>query len=67
MIEASMVRDGKIPPSLWIFRSKNYLGMRDVQQIEAVTTNAGDVPQNSGDIVATLPEAPDAIEVEKKD
>lgn len=25
MIEAAMVRDGKIPPSLWIFRSKNYL------------------------------------------
>lgn len=25
MIEAAMVRDGKIPPALWIFRSKNYL------------------------------------------
>ena len=25
MIESAMVRDGKIPPSLWQFRAKNYL------------------------------------------
>lgn len=66
MIEAAMVRDGKIPPALWIFRSKNYLGMKDVQQIEAVSSNQGDVPTNADDMVATLPEAPDAIEVDSK-
>ena len=36
MIEAAMVRDGKIPPSLWIFRSKNYLGMKDSVKVEAI-------------------------------
>ena len=60
-----MVRDGKIPPVLWIFRAKNYLGMKDVQQIEAVTPTNGDVPTNGDDLISALPEAPneDVIEV----
>ena len=67
MMENAMASDGTMPSAVWIFRAKNYQKMKDVQQIEAVAPNQGDVPQNSGDIVATLPEAPDAIEVEKKD
>lgn len=59
-----MVRDGKIPPSLWIFRAKNYLGMKDVQQVEVAPTASGDVPNNADDMVATLPEAPNIIEVD---
>lgn len=61
-----MAADGTIPSAVWIFRAKNYQKMRDVQQIEAVGTNAGDVPSNGEDLVATLPEAPDVIEVEGK-
>lgn len=65
-----MARDGKIPPSLWIFRSKNYLGMKDVQQVEVAPTASGDVPGSAGEVVATLPEAPEdgiiEIESEKK-
>lgn len=64
LMESSMVRDGKIPPSLWIFRAKNYLGMRDVQQIEAVSNQSGDIPNQSGVDLAELPEAP-AIEAEQ--
>ena len=66
MIESAMVRDGKIPPSLWIFRAKNYLNMKDVQQVEVSPTASGDVPGNAEDIVATLPEAPEneVIELE---
>lgn len=64
MIESAMVRDGKIPPSLWQFRAKNYLGMRDVQQIEAVSNQSGDIPNQSVIDLAELPEAP-AIEAEK--
>lgn len=64
MIESAMVRDGKIPPSLWQFRAKNYLGMRDVQQIEAISNQSGDVPNQSGVDLAELPEAP-AVEAEK--
>lgn len=61
MIEAAMVRDGKIPPSLWIFRSKNYLGMKDSVQVEAISNQSGDVPNQSGVNLEELPEAP-AIE-----
>lgn len=66
MIESAMVRDGKIPPTLWIFRAKNYLNMKDVQQVEVTPTASGDVPNNGGDILATLPEAPEdsVIEIE---
>ena len=64
LMESSMVRDGKIPPSLWIFRAKNYLGMRDVQQIEAVSNQSGDIPNQSVVDLAELPEAP-AIEAEQ--
>ena len=69
LMESSMVRDGKIPPVLWIFRAKNYLGMKDVQQIEAVNATNGDVPTNSDDLVSALPEAPEEkpIEAESKE
>lgn len=59
-----MASDGKMPANVWIFRAKNYQGMKDVQQIEAVNTAPGDVPSNAEDIVATLPEAPDADAIE---
>ena len=61
-----MAAEGQIPSAVWIFRAKNYQKMKDVQQIEAVGVNPGDVPSNGDDLVATLPEAPDAIEIEKE-
>lgn len=69
MIEAAMARDGKIPAPLWIFRAKNYLKMKDVQQIEAAVTPTGDVPTNSDDLISALPEAPEEkpIEVEAEE
>ena len=60
-MESSMVRDGKIPPVLWIFRAKNYLGMKDLQTLEANTFVSGDVPNNQGDILSALPEVPDNV------
>lgn len=62
MIEAAMVRDGKIPSALWIFRAKNYLNMKDSVQVEAVSNQSGDIPNQSGVNLAELPEAPTAIE-----
>ena len=41
-------------------------GMKDQISVEATSTTSGDVPNNSDDMVATLPEAPDAIEVDSK-
>lgn len=40
--------------------------MKDVQQIEAVAPSQGDVPNNSDEILATLPEAPEPIEIENE-
>ena len=62
MIESAMVRDGKIPSALWIFRAKNYLNMKDSVQVEAVSNQSGDVPNQSGVQLEELPEAP-AIEI----
>lgn len=64
MIESAMVRDGKIPTVLWIFRSKNYLGMKDVQQVEVTPTASGDIPTNTENLIETLPEAPDENVIE---
>lgn len=66
MIESCLARDGKIPPVLWIFRAKNYMGMKDVQQVEVSPTSSGDVPKNSGDLVASLPDIPKNAEIEEK-
>lgn len=65
-MESSMAMDGKIPPVVWIFRAKNFTGMRDVQQVEVAPTSSGDVPKNSNDIVAALPEIPENAEIEEK-
>ncbi len=41
-------------------------GMKDVQQVEVSPTSSGDVPKNSGDLVAALPEIPKNAEIEEK-
>ena len=66
MIESILARDGKIPPVLWIFRAKNYLKMKDVQQVEVSPTSSGDVPKNSSDLVAALPDIPENAEIKDK-
>ncbi len=58
-----MAIDGKIPSSVWIFRAKNYMGMREVTQIEAISNQSGDVPNQTGVNLEELPEAP-AVEIE---
>lgn len=66
MMDSILAREGKIPAPLWIFRAKNYMGMKDVQQVEVAPTSSGDVPKNSGDLVAALPEIPDNAEITNK-
>lgn len=48
------------------FVLRTICGMKDVQQVEVAPTSAGDVPKNSGDIVAALPEIPKNAEIEEK-
>lgn len=42
--------------------------MKDQISVEATSTASGDVPNNGGDILATLPEAPEdsVIEIENE-
>lgn len=61
-----MAADGIMPSTVWIFRAKNYQKMKDVQQVEVAPTASGDVPNNADDMVATLPEAPNVIEVDSE-
>ena len=65
--DAILAASNKINSAVYCFRSKNFYGMKDVQQVEVAPTASGDVPTNSNDLLATLPEAPeqDVIEVEK--
>ena len=59
--DATFAQNGKQNSAVYIFRSKNFYGMKDVQQIEAAVTPSGDVPNNQGDILSALPEVPDNV------
>lgn len=67
--DATFAQNGKQNSAVYIFRSKNFYGMKDVQQIEAAVTPTGDIPTNSDDLVSALPEAPEEkpIEAESKE
>ena len=66
--DAILASANKINSAVYCFRSKNFYGMKDVQQVEVSPTASGDVPNNGGDILATLPEAPEdpVIEIENE-
>ena len=66
--DAILAASNKINAAVYCFRSKNFYGMKDVQEIQAVGVNQGDIPNNSENMVATLPEAPEQepIEIEPK-
>lgn len=40
-------------------------GMKDVQQVEVAPTSSGDVPKNSNDLVAALPDVPENVEIKE--
>jgi hypothetical protein len=66
--DAILAASNKINAAVYCFRSKNFYGMKDVQEIQAVGVNQGDIPNDSENMVATLPEAPEQepIEIEPK-
>ena len=66
--DAILASANKINSAVYCFRSKNFYGMKDVQQVEVAPTASGDVPNNGGDIIATLPEAPEnsIVEIENQ-
>ena len=62
--DSQMAANGKVLAPVYIFRAKNFYGMRDEQKIQIEAQPGADKPQNAEDIVNALPEAPGAIEVE---
>lgn len=49
-MDADLVQEGKIQPVVWMFRAKNYYGMRDQQEI--VVTPGAENTYNPDDLVA---------------
>lgn len=61
--ESGLANSGKIPAPVYIFRAKNFEGLRDVQEIKA-TNDFNTNPDNPEEIVAALPEVDDSNFVE---
>lgn len=51
-----MVANGKIPAPVYIFRSKNYYGMKDVQEVKVEANQNSQIPENAEEIIDKLPE-----------
>ena len=62
--DAILAASNKMNSAVYCFRSKNFYGMRDTVQVEAISNQSGDIPNQSGVDLEELPEAP-AIEAEK--
>lgn len=64
--EANLAATGKIPAPVYIFREKNYGGLRDVQEIQATNTYNTD-PKDPEEVVAALPDVDEKDFIEIKD
>lgn len=60
-----LAKSGKIPAPVYIFREKNYGGLRDVQEIQAGPIQDPTKPKNEQEILDALPECPTPIEIEE--
>lgn len=61
--DAILAASNKMNSAVYCFRSKNFYGMKDNIQIEAISNQSGDVPNKSGVDLQELPEAP-TIEID---
>lgn len=59
-----MVANGKIPAPVYIFRSKNYYGMKDVQEVKVEANQNSQIPENAEEIIDKLPEREDLLVLE---
>ena len=62
--DAILAASNKMNSAVYCFRSKNFYQMKDTVQVEAISNQSGDIPNQSGVDLEELPEAP-AIEAEK--
>ena len=54
--DAEMANQGKVPSPVYIFRSKNYYGMKDVQEVKVEANQNSQIPENAEEIIDKLPE-----------
>ena len=64
--DAILAASNKMNSAVYCFRSKNFYGMKDNIQIEAVSNQSGDIPNQTGGILEELPEAPTIEQVAEK-
>lgn len=58
-IDAELAQEGKIQPVVYLFRSKNFYGMRDQQDVVLTPNNGGIDPADVATIEAKYAELPD--------
>lgn len=58
--DSQMAQTGKVPSPIYIFRSKNYYGMKDNQEVVITPNVSGQIPENAEDIINKLPERTEA-------
>lgn len=61
VFDAELVMNGKIPAPVYIFRSKNYYGMKDVQEVKVEANPNSQIPENVEEIIDKLPERDDIL------
>lgn len=54
--DSQMAQTGKIPAPIYIFRAKNYTGLKDTQDVQITPNTASNIPDNAEDIINKLPE-----------
>lgn len=64
--DSILATSNKINSAVYCFRAKNFYQMKDSVQIEAVSNQSGDIPNQSGVILEELPEAPTIEAVAEK-
>lgn len=56
MFDSQMAAKGKIPAPVYIFRSKNFYGMKDTQDVNITPNVNPAMPENAEEIIGKLPD-----------
>lgn len=56
LFDSQMAQSGKIPAPIYIFRAKNYTGLKDNQEVVITPNVNGTIPDNAEEIINKLPE-----------
>lgn len=60
LFDSQMAQSGKIPAPVYIFRAKNYTGLKDTQDIQVTPNVSQQVPENVEEIIDKLPDRTDS-------